>query len=137
MRKTTLPALAGALLFAVSAGASAQTREGPLPPVASSGFLTASAQSMPLPPTVVGKNLYMNRNDVAGTITGLHGDALIVSVGPYLEKGERIVVVPRERVFLTGAGPDSKVGTLMSKDDLSAMPNYTPAPKESASSIRR
>lgn len=137
MRTWTLPVAASAMLLAGFTVANAQTREGPLPPVAVPSLAEIRAVPIvPLPQSAIGKNVFTTRNDVAGHIIGLRDEGAVVSVGQYLEKGPRVVIVPREQMFVTGQGANFQVGTFMSKADIGALKDYKAPLNESVSSIR-
>lgn len=137
MRTLTLPLAAGAMLLAGFTAANAQTRQGPLPPVAVPSLAEIRAVPVtPLPQAALGKNIFTTRNDVAGQIVALRDEGPVVSVGAYLEKGHRVVIVPREQVFVTGQGTGFQVGTFMSKADIGALKDYKAPLNESVSSIQ-
>ena len=137
MRTWTPPLAAGAMLIASFTFANAQTNQGPLPPVAVPSLAEMNAvPETPLPPAAIGMNILTTRNDVAGRIVGLSDEGAIVSVGYYLEKGPRVVIVPRAQVFTTGQGTALQVGTFMSKNDIGALKDYKAPLNESALTTR-
>lgn len=137
MRTWTLSLAAGAMLVAGVTAANAQTSQGPLPPVAVPSLAEMNAvPETPLSQAAIGKNILTTRNDMAGYIVALRDEGPVVSVGDYLEKGRRVVIVPRAQVFTTGAGADLQVGTFMSKKDIGALNDYKAPINESISSLR-
>jgi len=119
-----LVASAAVVMLAVSGAAIAQTYEGPLPPNDRVGMPAAQMYQGPLPAFLVGKNLHGQRNDYVGEILGVRDHELIVSIGHYLGQGERIVLIPREKIYFTGSGDTTQIGTTMGKADLEALPTY-------------
>ena len=111
--------------------------QGPPPPNGGAGTIPPQPYLGALPQSLVGKNIYGLRNDIAGTIVGIRDDKMLVSVGGYLGMGERIVVFPREWATFTGSGDAMVVGTLANKEQISSLPVYAGVVNESPNQTKK
>jgi hypothetical protein len=80
-----------------------------------------------LPQSLVGKGIYTERNDLAGTIVGVRDDRLYVSVGEYLGMSERVVEFPRDWLNYSGSGDNVAIRTQASKEQIRSLPAYSSA----------
>jgi hypothetical protein len=119
MRKFLPLAAAGAWLLVVAGVAMAQAyNQGPLPPTGPSSLAITSVSEPPLPASAVGQTLWTIRNDSLGTIVAVNNDNLILRAGSGLK------VVPRANYYFTGSGANLRVGSMMTGDDVAALPRY-------------
>jgi hypothetical protein len=121
MRKILPLAAAGAWLLATAGVAMAQAyNQGPMPPVGPSSLAITAVTEPAIPGSAVGQNLLTIRNDTLGTIVAVRNDSLI------LRSGKTLRVVPRSHVFFNGSGNDVTVRSMMTGEDVAALPRYIP-----------
>jgi len=121
MRKFLPLAAAGAWLLVVAGVAMAQSyNQGPLPPTGPSSLAITSVAEPPLPASAVGQKVWTRRNESLGTIVSIanNGDLILRAGG--------LKIVPRANYYFTGSGAGLRVGSLMTGDDVSVLPNYVP-----------
>ncbi|HET7597250.1 MAG TPA: hypothetical protein VFK15_09985 [Burkholderiales bacterium] len=114
-------AAAGAWLLVVAGVAMAQSfNQGPLPPTGPSSLAITSVSEPPLPASAVGQKIWTRRNDSLGTIVAIqnNGDLILRAGG--------LKIVPRANYYFTGSGANLRVGSLMTGDDVGALPPYIP-----------
>jgi hypothetical protein len=110
--------------------------QGPPPPTAQTGLIPVPPYMGPLPRTLIGKNIYNNRNDVVGYVTDIRDDKMLVSVGAFLGHGDRIVVFPREWVQFSGQGDAMRLSTSADMTQISGLPIYAGVANESPTRTR-
>ena len=71
-----------------------------------------------------GKDLVDSTGDKIGEIKDVQGQNVIVSVGGFLGIGAKEVQMSRDRLNAVGAGPDLKVQTTMTKDQIKDLPEH-------------
>jgi hypothetical protein len=132
MRKFLPLAAAGAWLLVVAGVAMAQSyNQGPLPPTGPSSLAITNVSEPPLPASAVGQKIWTRRNESLGTIVAINNDSLI------LRGGGGLKIVPRGNYYFTGSGAGLRVGSLMTGDDVAALPNYVPPTAASTSAPQR
>jgi len=94
--------------------------QGPLPPAGPSSLAITGVTEPAIPASAVGRNLLTIRNDTLGVIVTARNDGLI------LRSGNAMRIVPRSHVFFTGSGSDVTVRSIMTGDDVAALPRYIP-----------
>ena len=71
---------------------------------------------------VEGKDVVNANGDTIGTVEGIVGNNVILSVGGFLGMGKKHVSVPASAVTVSGAGDDAELVTTMTEEALKAMP---------------
>ena len=110
--------------------------QGPPPPTAHTGLIPVPPYMGALPRSLIGKNVYNNRNDRVGFVTDIRDDKLLVSVGQFLGHGDRIVVFPREWLQFNGQGDAMTISTSADMTQISSLPIYTGVVREETNRTR-
>jgi len=73
---------------------------------------------------VEGKDVVNANGDTIGTVEGIVGNNVILSVGGFLGMGKKHVSVPSSSVTMSGTGDDAELVTTLTEEELKAMPEY-------------
>ena len=72
--------------------------------------------------TYVGRPLLDSAGNVIGTITERRDNSYIVSAGQYLGVGQRMYIVPQDKVIIQGSGPSVMITTPLTREQIVVLP---------------
>lgn len=73
---------------------------------------------------IEGKDVVNANGDIVGTVEGVVGNNVILSVGGFLGMGKKHVSVPSSALTMSGVGDDAELVTTLTEEELKAMPEY-------------
>ena len=123
MRAKFLSVAAAALALGVTgAAAYAQSSSSTTTTTITQGGTLVPGQTQVNTQTYVGRPLLDSAGNVIGTITERRDNSYVVSAGQYLGVGQKMYILPQDKVIIQGSGPSVMITTPLTREQIVVLP---------------